>query len=180
MTDVEIIQLFFDRDESGIAELERQYGGRLLRAAERLLSREDAEECVNDTYLAVWQHVPPDRPRNLPAYAEKILKNNALNRLRSANALKRRVNLVELDDAISAVIPDPRANTEEEAILGTTDLLNSFLGRQPKVRRELFIQRYLYGRSIEELAECHGFTAAKVRKALYRMKEDLIAYVRRG
>ena len=180
MTDVEIIQLFFDRDERGIAELERQYGRRFLRAAERLLSREDAEECVNDTYLAVWEHVPPDRPRNLAAYAEKILRNAALNRLRAANALKRKVNLVELDDALSTVIPDPRANTEETAILETTDLLNSFLGSQPKVKREMFVQRYLYGRSIEDLAECHGFTAAKVRKMLYRMKEDLIASVRKN
>ena len=180
MTDVEIVKLFFDRDDRGIAELERQYGRRFLRAAERLLPREDAEECLNDAYLAVWEHVPPDKPKNLTAYVEKILRNLALNRLRSANALKRKVNLVELDDALSAMIPDPRANTEETAILETTDILNSFLGSQPKVKREMFVQRYLYGRSIEELAECHGFTTAKVWKTLWRMKEELIAYVRKG
>lgn len=173
MTDVEIIQLFFDRDERGIAELERQYGRRFLRAAERLLSREDAEECLNDAYLAVWEHVPPDRPRNLRAYVETILRNLALNRLRSANALKRKVNLVELDDALSAMIPDPRANTEEQAILEVSDLLNSFLKKQSPSKRSLFVMRYLYGQQIPEITEALGFSEAKVRKTLLRMKDDL-------
>ena len=173
MRDTEIIQLFFQRDERGITEMSGQYGGQLLRAAERLLPREDAEEILNDTYLAMWKHIPPDRPQNLGAYARKILKNLALNRLRDANALKRRAALVELDDVISQTIPDPRANTEEQAILETTDLLNSFLKKQSPGKRNIFIMHYLYGQSIPEIQEHTGFSEAKVRKTLFRMKNDL-------
>ena len=178
MKDTEIIQLFFDRDERGIAEFERQYGGRLLRAAENMLPREDAEEILNDTCLAIWKHIPPDRPDNLWAYAKKILRNLSLNRLRDQNALKRRAALVELDDALSAVIPDPRANTEEQAILEVSDLLNSFLRRLTPAKRNMFIMRYLYGQKIGEIAGAMGFTEAKVRKALLRMKDELKEYVR--
>ncbi len=173
MKDLEIVQLFFERDERGITEMSGQYGGRLLRAAERLLPKEDAEEILNDTYLAMWKHIPPDRPKNLVAYAQKILKNLSLNRLRDANALKRRATLVELDDALSAVIPDPRTNTEEQAILETTDLLNSFLRKQSPSKRNLFVMRYLYGQSVAEIQEHTGFSEAKVRKTLLRMKDDL-------
>lgn len=173
MRDTEIVQLFFDRDERGITEMSGQYGGRLLRAAERLLPKEDAEEILNDTYLAMWKHIPPDRPKNLEAYAQKILKNLSLNRLRDANALKRRAVLVELDDALSAVIPDPRANTEEQAILEVSDLLNSFLKKQSPSKRNLFVMRYLYGQQIPEITEALGFSEAKVRKTLLRMKDDL-------
>ena len=77
MRDVEIVKLFMKRDERAIAELEGQYGRRLFRAAERLLSREDAEECVNDTWLQVWNHIPPDEPTRFPSASRirtRILK----------------------------------------------------------------------------------------------------------
>ena len=68
MTDRSIIELLKERDERGLTEIEQAYGGRLRRIAESLLSKEDAEECVNDLYLALWKHIPPDEPVNLPSY----------------------------------------------------------------------------------------------------------------
>ena len=181
MRDTEIVQLFFQRDERGIAEFEQQYGGRLLRTAEALsLPREDAEEVLNDTCLTLWKHIPPDRPDNLGAYARKILKNLALNRLRDQNALKRHATLVELDDVISQTIPDPRTNTEEQAILETTDLLNSFLRKQSPSKRNIFIMHYLYGQNIPEIQEHTGFSEAKIRKTLLRMKNELKDSLQKG
>ena len=89
MTDRSIIELLEKRDEEGLREAERQYGQRLRRIAERLLSKEDAEECVNDVFLALWNHVPPEKPENLMAYMTVILKNNARNRWSAEKAVKR-------------------------------------------------------------------------------------------
>ncbi|MBR3436840.1 MAG: sigma-70 family RNA polymerase sigma factor [Lachnospiraceae bacterium] len=173
MRDAEIVKLFMKRDERAIAELEGQYGRRLFRAAERLLSREDAEECVNDTWLQVWNHIPPDEPDHLGAYAEKILKNLALNRLRAQNAMKRKATLIELSDSLSECLPDPYKDTENEAIANVTDVLNEFLRKESRARRNMFLLRFLYGKSVEEVAETMGLPYERVKKTLWRMKERL-------
>ena len=90
------------------------------------------------------------------------------------------ITLVELDDVISQTIPDPRANTEEQAILETTDLLNSFLRKQSPSKRNIFIMHYLYGQNIPEIQEHTGFSEAKIRKTLLRMKNELKDSLQKG
>ena len=106
MTDREIIELFFNRDERGIAEVQKAYGNRLLHFAERYLSKEDAEECVNDTYLLLWKHIPPAEPEHFYAYIVKILRNQALSRMEKLNAQKRKADLIELSDELAECLPD--------------------------------------------------------------------------
>ena len=90
MTDTEIIDLFFARSEQAIAALSQQYGRLLRHTADNILgSPEDAEECVNDSYLAVWNTVPPKRPDPLPAYCLRIVRNLSLSLLRRRGAQKR-------------------------------------------------------------------------------------------
>jgi len=178
MTDRQIIELYLKRNEEGIAETRREYGMRLMRIAEGLLSKEDAEECVNDVYLAAWNHIPPDEPAHLMPYLVKILRNLARNRLRDQNALKRHVELVELSDELIDVIPDPKADTEAEAIHAVRDTLNHFLSAQDPVKQKMFVLYYWYGLGVGEIAERLGFSFAKVDKALTRMKKKLRAAFR--
>ena len=173
MTDRQIIELFLHRDESGIAELERQYGARLTRIAEGFLSREDSEECVNDTWLAAWNHIPPDEPRNLFAYLAVILRNKALNRLKAEQAKKRSVEVVELSEELAACIPDPKADTENEALSSFSDVLNRFLQAESPENRKMFVLRFWYGKNFREIAERFGCSEAKVQKTLNRMKHQL-------
>lgn len=180
MTDKDIIQLYFDRDERGIEETEKEYGGWLLRIAEELLSKEDAEECLSDTYLSMWNHIPPDRPCHFFAYAVRILRNNVKDRLKAMNAGRRKVEIVEMSEEIAACLPDPKASTEEEAILNVSDVLNSFLRKQTREKQDLFILRYWYGKSIEEIAKRYKLSESKVRTVLYRMKNDLKRFVKEG
>ena len=121
MTDREIIQLFIQRDEEGIAETERVYGARLLRIAEGLLPREDAEECLNDLYQALWDHIPPDEPAHFLSYAVTILKNLARNRLRDMNVKKRFRETVTLSDELADILPDPRYKQDLAASFQTEE-----------------------------------------------------------
>ena len=100
MTDEHIIGLIWNRKESGLTEIRKKYGLMLERIAGEMLSREDAEECVNDTYLALWKHIPPAHPDNLQAYTISILKNLVRDRWRKMNAAKRQAELVVLSDEL--------------------------------------------------------------------------------
>ena len=94
MEDSEIISLFFARSEQAVAELDRQYGAAVKKTASNILpDRLDAEECVNDTYLRVWNSIPPQRPNPLVSFVCKIARNLALDRYRSSRAEKRNGSL---------------------------------------------------------------------------------------
>ena len=175
MTDRSIIELLLNRDESGIKEAQRQYGQRLIRIAEGLLSKEDAEECVSDTFMAAWNHIPPDEPDHLMPYLTRILKNLARDRWKAMKAAKRNAEVVQLSEELADCIPDPAARTEDEMVFSMTvrGILNRFLARQSRTRRELFILRYWYGEGLEEIAEQYGFSRAKTEKILYRMRDAL-------
>ena len=95
MEDSEIISLFFARSEQAVAELDRQYGAAVKKTAANILpDRLDAEECVNDTYLRVWNSIPPQRPNPLVSFVCKIARNLALDRYRSSRAEKRNGSLL--------------------------------------------------------------------------------------
>lgn len=89
MDDKEIIELYFARDPNGILETERKYGALCQKVSYNILgNREDAEECVSDTYMAAWNSIPPQRPGLLKAYLMKIVRNFSLMRVRERSAQK--------------------------------------------------------------------------------------------
>ena len=178
MTDRSIIELLKERDERGLTEIEQAYGGRLRRIAESLLSKEDAEECVNDLYLALWKHIPPDEPVNLPSYMGAILRNLARDRWKAENRAKRRAEIVAFSEEMAGCMRDPRADTEAEAILIVRDVVNGFLKKQKPEKREMFILRYWYGMSIGEIAERYGCTVAKAEKTMTRMQAAMKKAIR--
>lgn len=170
MEDKEILQLFFERQEQALSELEKKYGSRLKMLAGRMVSAEDAEECVNDTYLAVWNSVPPKRPEYLFAYAAKICRNMALNKVEQSRAAKRSAVVVELSMELMECIPD---NTFAKDENGLRELLVRFLENQSEEKRKLFLRRYWYGESVKELAKAFGYRESKVKSILFRMRKQL-------
>ena len=179
MTDRSIIQLLNQRDERGLEETQRLYGQRLTRIAETLLSKEDAEECVNDVYTALWNRVPQDESDSLMPYLAAILRNLARMRWRAEKAAKRSAEIISLSDETAEIVSDPAADTEGEAVLRAADVINHYLDGQDPTRREMFILRYWYGWSIPEIAAQFQCSRAKAEKTLGRMKNDLKKEIRK-
>ena len=170
MEDNEILTLFLERKEQALSELGKKYGTRLKILASRMVSEEDAEECVNDTYLAVWSSVPPNRPKYLFAYAAKICRNLALNKIEREQATKRSAVVVEFSAELMECIPDNTLAKDEQ---GLRELLVRFLGDLPEEKRKLFLRRYWYGESVKELAKAFGYRESKVKSMLFRLRKQL-------
>lgn len=170
MEDNQILALFFARNEQGLKELEAKYGSRLKHLAMGILPEEDALECVNDTYLAVWNSIPPKKPEFLFAYTAKICRNLALNRLEWESAAKRNAVVVELSEELSQCIPDASATMEDREL---ARLIGAFLKTLPAEKRSLFVRRYWYGESIRELSKAFGYRESKVKSILFRLRNQL-------
>lgn len=177
MTDREIIALFNARDEEAIRAMDGTYGGRLLRIAQSFLSREDAEECVNDLYLALWNQIPPVEPQHLWAYSVRILRNLAFNRLRAQDTAKRNAEVVALTDELAEILEDPGANPENRAVERNDDRLNRFLSHIDAEKRYIFIHRYYFGESISELVRTTGFSKSKIEVILFRLRKRLRSFL---
>lgn len=174
MQDEEILALFHARSEQAIAELEVKYGAACRRVAANILhSEQDAEECVSDAYLAVWNTVPPQRPAPLSAYVCRIVRNLAVKRYHANTARKRNsfydAALEELEDCLSA------AETAETALSARelTRLLDAFLDTLAETDRFLFVRRYWYADSVTALAAELGVSGNSVSVRLSRLREKL-------
>ncbi len=175
--DRDIVELFLKRDEKAIEETEQKYSRLCFGISKNILSDEsDAEECVNDTYLALWNSIPPKEPKSLMAYAAKVARNLSLKRL-EYNCAKKRcadpVPLHELEDIIAdeAAIAD---HTEED--LGT--IINGFLLTQKEDVRNVFLRRYWFFDSIESIAERYSFSESKVKSMLFHTRHKLKIYLK--
>ncbi len=179
MTDQEIIELYFARSENAIKESADKYGNYCSYIAMNILSnREDSEECVNDTWLNTWNTIPPKRPSVLRTFVGKITRNLALNLYEKQSAKKRgggetAAVIEELYECIadkSSDLPDDLADK-----MTLTDCINRFLENQKADARKMFVRRYWYLSSINEIAEDFGFTESKVKMSLSRMRQALMS-----
>ena len=170
-----ILDLYFLRDERAVTETQREYGSFCLDLALRILgrsNREDAEECVNDAYLALWRSIPPKRPKPLKAYLAAVLRNLAIDRYRKN---RRRANMRELEEAaleLSPAIWVPDSAEEE-----LKHLLSDFLRGLPEDERNLFMGRYWHGYSVKLLAKHYELTPNAVTKRLGGTREKLRGYL---
>ena len=179
MEDHVIIQLYWDRDQQAIAESDRKYGsfcGTLARNI--LVSAQDAEECVNDTWLNAWRSIPPHRPERLSAYLGKITRNLALNRYKRLYTQKRgqgqvELALAELEDCIPAQTGIEQIADE----MALTSAMEAFLRTQTRTERSIFIGRYWYLYSIQQLAAAYQMSESKMVSLLYRMRNRLKRYL---
>lgn len=177
MDDNRILALFWQRAEYAITAVAETYGARLYATAKNILhDHHDAEECVNDTYLALWNSIPPQRPIPLLTYASRITRNIALNRLRSSRAECRRSDYDLSLDELAACIGS-RSLEEEMDVRFLGRQINAFLGTLSKENRKLFLKRYWFGDSVQEIAKnCH-LSENTVSVRLNRIRNKLKDYL---
>lgn len=173
MDDGKIVDLYWARDEKAITESQRKYGRMLSSLSYSLLSSyEDAEECVNDTYLDAWNAMPEARPEFLGAFLSKITRRISVDRFRAKHREKRGgMNEIvsELDECIPS---EDRVEREYESRI-LRDEINDFLYSQPKEKRVMFVLRYFYSKSVSEIAGQICVGESKVKTTLFRMRKEL-------
>lgn len=174
LADREIVESLFLRSERGLAQLAARYGKSLLYQAERITgNHEDAEECVNDAYLAAWNSIPPNRPRYLYAYLSVIVRRKAMDLLDSRAAQKRRGVQMELREELADVLSKPYCPEQEYESARVHEELNCFLRRQPVRNRGIFVCRYWDSEPLAVLAEREGISEKAVKSLLARMRRSL-------
>ena len=175
MEDHRIVEMYWQRNEQAIAETETRYGKYLKSISYQILhNSEDAEECVNDTYSAAWQSIPPHRPAALSTYLGKIIRRISIDRWRKYSAEKRgkgeaALALSELEECVSG-----SGNVETEVERQELQRnLNEFLRKLPADERGVFMRRYWYMDSIAEISEKYGFSESKIKSMLLRTRKKL-------
>ena len=180
MNDEALIQRFWDREETAIQAAKKQYEPYCLYIAQNVLrNRQDAEECLNDALLAAWNSIPPQRPQNLKTYLGKLTRELAVDRWRRNRAQKRITpdSVAPLDELEELVGESRVEETAEAAEL--SQLISRFLRTLPETERSLFIRRYWYYDSIEQICKRYGFGKSKVTVALMRTRNKLAAYLKK-
>lgn len=179
MDDSAIIELYWQRDQSAISETDVKYGGFLRDISWNILrSRGDAEECVNDTYLKTWNAIPPTRPSALQAWLGRIARNLSLDRWKQARAQKRGGGSMDiLLGELDACVPAPRGTEQALEDREVAALISVFLRRLPAESRIIFLRRYWYGESLEDIAKGLRCGQGKVKSSLFRTRRRLRAYL---
>ena len=168
--DIRIIELYFERNEQASKETDIKYGKLCHKLSYNVLNnRQDSEECVNTTYLEVWNRIPPTRPAKFKAYI-------SIDKLRHLTAKKRSADMVMALDELTEILPDerhaPGRNDEE---IGK--LLSIFLRKQKEEVQRVFVLKYFYFESNRAIAEKYGFTERKVTNMLARTRNKLKKYL---
>lgn len=170
MEDSKILELYWSRSEQAIAETQEKYGKYCHYIAFNILySDEDAEECVNDTYIRAWDSMPPHRPERLAPFLGKITRNLSLDRYDRIKAQKRCGNTELALDELAECIPDSEMPMSEE--LALKDAINGFLGSLPRRTRIIFMRRYFYLCSISDIAQSLEMSESNVKVTLMRARE---------
>lgn len=180
MEDQAIIDLFFHRSEQAISELSKKYGRLCCKVASNILHNSlDTEECVNDTYLCMWNSVPPQQPNPLMTYVCSITRNLALKKYHASTAVKRNsyydVALEELESCLS--VPDTAESAYSAVELA--ELLGRFLSALNVENRVVFLRRYWYADSISAIAIRLHMSENQVSVRLHRTRKKLQAYLRK-
>ncbi len=173
MEDEAIVTLYWQRSEEAIARTDQKYGRYCHAIAYNILQdHQDSDECVNDTYLSLWEIIPPRRPSLLSALLAKITRNHALDRCKYNRAEKRGGGQVALAlDELSECV----GKSEEDYLEGRalTELLNNFLTELPQKSREVFLLRYWYICSVKQIGDKLGLSESNVKMTLLRSRKQL-------
>lgn len=178
MEDKRIVSLFWDRREEAIAHAKKKYGRLLYSVAYRILrNREDSEECENDTYLCAWNSIPPGRPDSLAAYLSSICRNRAINRYEYYRAGKRNVAMTEVFEELEGMAAE---REEVEGAYQAKELgraISRFLWGKDRRKRGMFVARYYFAASVEEIVQAYGASPSAVKTTLFRMRKELRHYL---
>ena len=172
MEDNKIIELYFARDEQAIVQTAVRYGKLCQQVTMNILgNRSDAEECVNDTYLKLWNSIPPARPRSLSAFVSRVARNIAIDRYRSLHSKGYNRDLELALEELAEVTP---ADTSQEVL---KELVQVFLRTLEETDRRLFLGRYWYAASVKDLAKAWGMTPNAVSMRLYKTRGKFKAFL---
>ena len=178
MEDSKIIKLFFDRSEEAITELSEKYGKVCKSVAENILNNHrDSEECVNDAFLAVWNTIPPQHPEHLLSYVCRIVRNLAVKKFHANTAQKRNSIYDVALDEIKECFPSSVSVEDEIEAIEVSRAIDRFLESMDKQNRILFVRRYFYSDSVEELAELFRTSKHNISVRLSRMRKKLKKYL---
>lgn len=173
MEDERIIALYFERSEDAIKETDIKYGRLCFDVANNILnSRTDSEECVNDTYLKLWSVIPPTVPQNFRAFICKITRNLSLMRFRHNSAKKRAAEMEISLSEMESVLPD-ESISESVADEYIGEAINEFLGILDEDALNIFVRKYWFFDTVQEIALRYSFSEGKVKTSLYRSREKL-------
>lgn len=179
MEDNKIIDLFFERSETALTELDSKYGRLCHSLANNILRNTcDSEECVNDAYLGVWNSIPPTRPDSLMGYLCKIVRNLSLKKYQYNNAAKRNssmdVALEELDGCLAG-----STNVEQQiAAKELTLAIESFMDQLKQIDRVILMRRYYFADPYETIAQITGLSEKNVSVKLARIRNRLREYLK--
>lgn len=178
MDDAWIVELLWQRSESALEQLAGKYGRVLYGISYNITGcREDAEECVNDTYLGVWRAIPPARPRSLYAFVCRMVRNISLTRYRYHTAQMRdRSHELSLDE-IGDIVADQEGDGQTLAKSELTHLLETWLWALDERNRYIFLRRFWYMEEISVIARAVHLSEAAVYLRIDRMKKKLKAYL---
>lgn len=174
MDDSKIIELFFERSEQAIAELSEKYGKIIKKTAFNILGNEaDAQECVNDAYLGVWNTVPPQSPDPLLTYVCRIVRNQAIKKYRSNTAAKRNSFYDAALDEIESCLPSGFSVEDEISAKALSEEINAFLSSISRENRIIFVKRYWFGEDTAEIANDMNLSRHNVTVKLSRTRQKL-------
>ena len=179
MDDKDIIRLYFERAEDAIGKTAEKYGALCHTIAKNILGNdEDAKECVNDTYFAVWNRIPPEKPSSFRAFIGKIARNIALTRFDYNTASCRNGSVDMVLDELAEILPDETMDVEADggAIMSA---LNSFLSKEKERSRVIFVRRYFHCESMAEIAKRVHMQEGAVRSSLFRTRKKLAIDLRK-
>ena len=176
-----IIDLYFSRDELAIDETATKYGNYCFKISNNIVkNNDDAQECVNDTYLRAWNSIPPAKPLKLGAFLGRITRNLSLDRYKFNRTKKREGSefellLSELEECVSSNLT---VETEFDSDF-VMQVINDWLLAQKSENRVLFVRRYWYAESINDLARNQQLSESKIKSALFRMRKNLKFHLER-
>lgn len=178
MEDQQIIELYFQRDERAISETAAKYGGFCTHIAMNILSvKEDAEECVSDTYFSAWKQIPPTVPEVFKAFLGRITRNLSITKFRAMRAKKRfnglEVMLSELEDCIPAAVSVEQIVEAKQL----SEYISVWLESLSEEECALFVRRYWFGEEVQVLAKRCGITAGHMAQKMHRLRKNLKSFL---
>ena len=175
LEDSAIVDLYWQRSDQAIPETVRKYGNYCYTVAMRILNiREDAEECVNDTWLGAWNTMPENRPSHLAPYLAKLTRWLSLSKIKAQNRLKRGGNEVTLSlEELDSELGEGTELARQVELKELTEYLNEYLTKLPAEERKVFLARYWYAAPIREIAEKCNCSESRVKSMLLRTRRKL-------
>lgn len=179
--DSDIVKLFLERNEQALSETSAKYRRYCFSIALNIAgSEEDAEECVNDTLMKVWDMIPPHKPQTLSTFLGKIVRNVAIDRHRMTLSEKRGGGESEMAfDELAEIIPDGRSVESDAERKELLNEINAFIGKLPANKRNIFMCRYWYCDSIAKIAQEFGISEGNVSVILNRVRHKLKEYLKK-